>query len=845
MENKPNYSEDEGFDSEKADRELEDSNIESGQVNPDPRNVGARILALSGFEGRHGDAAGNALDYAQKTGEKPQLIGGEKPLKNNERRDWAYIKRFEDGIVRRGNHFEKRLWQESARRLVIEPDDIPESYWQSQEQILRDNGHGDMHLGQFEKQQLTESIQQQQRESVDSWANYLGDKNSPYPIWFKIYAFDGMSKMGVFEKNKGKFGKRDKTTVAPYPHLNPAVLAKVYGTIAAFYGISDQERYDDQEDSKGSQELEQLIRSGNFNNLYSKLLLEQKSIPEIPKNPEDVHGTWIEYRPGEEQELSFAAEGTPWCIADPGVGRNYLRYGEYGEALEQEEDDPYFGYEAQEQEEDDSDNKAKFILLHLNNPSTNLPADTACASIRLGPDGNVAEISGLQDGQALDDVLVPVVQEKVKSLPGGEKFLQAFADKQELIQLDRKWQANEPFTQEEWDFVFEVNRKIVTLDTYRDEDPRLREFRDVDAALNHGADANQLVEILEPRDIADHLDTLLAHGAHIDVNQLVARLKSDDISEYLGVLLDHGADLNQLVARLDSYDIAENLNILLDHGADVDQLVARLEPRYIAENLGTLLDHGAHIDVDQLVARLEPHHIAENLGTLLDHGAHIDVDQLVARLEPRYIVDNLDTLFDHGAHIDVDQLAVRLKPIEIVVYLDILLDHGADADQLVARLEPYDIADHLDILLDHGADVNQLVARLEPYDIAENLNILLDYGANADQLVARIEPYGIADHLDILLDHGADVDRLVARLEPHYIAENLGTLLDHGAHIDVDQLVARLEPIEIVEYLDTLLAHGADVDRLVARLEPDDVSEYLDILLDHGAHISMEQLGFR
>ena len=831
MENKPNYSEDDGFDSEKADRELEDSNIESEQVNPDPRNVGARILALSGFEGRHGDAAGNALDYAQKTGEKPQLIGGEKPLKNNERRDWAYIKRFEDGIARRGNHFEKRLWQESARRLVIEPDDIPESYWQSQEQILRDNGHGDMHLGQFEKQQLTESIQQQQRESVDSWANYLGDKNSPYPIWFKIYAFDGMSKMGVFEKNKGKFGKRDKTTVAPYPHLNPAVLAKVYGTIAAFYGISDQERYDDQEDSKGSQELEQLIRSGNFNNLYSKLLLEQKSIPEIPKNPEDVHGTWIEYRPGEEQELSFAAEGTPWCIADPGVGRNYLRYGEYGEALEQEEDDP--------------NNKAKFILFHLNNPSTNLPADTACASIRLGPDGDVAEISGLQDGQALDDVLVPVVQEKVKSLPGGEKFLQAFADKQELIQLDRKWQANEPFTQEEWDFVFEVNRRIVKLDTYRDEDPRLREFRDVDAALNHGADANQLVEILEPRDIADHLDTLLAHGAHIDVNQLVARLKSDDISEYLGVLLDHGADLNQLVARLDSYDIAENLNILLDHGADVDQLVARLEPRYIAENLGTLLDHGAHIDVDQLVARLEPHHIAENLGTLLDHGAHIDVDQLVTRLEPRYIVDNLDTLFDHGAHIDVDQLAVRLKPIEIVVYLDILLDHGADADQLVARLEPYDIADHLDILLDHGADVNQLVARLEPYDIAENLNILLDYGANADQLVARIEPYGIADHLDILLDHGADVDRLVARLEPHYIAENLGTLLDHGAHIDVDQLVARLEPIEIVEYLDTLLAHGADVDRLVARLEPDDVSEYLDILLDHGAHISMEQLGFR
>ncbi|NCA95616.1 MAG: hypothetical protein EOM74_01415, partial [Methanomicrobia archaeon] len=660
MENKPNYSEDEGFDSEKADRELEDSNIESGQVNPDPRNVGARILALSGFEGRHGDAAGNALDYAQKTGEKPQLIGGEKPLKNNERRDWAYIKRFEDGIVRRGNHFEKRLWQESARRLVIEPDDIPESYWQSQEQILRDNGHGDMHLGQFEKQQLTESIQQQQRESVDSWANYLGDENSPYPIWFKIYAFDGMSKMGVFEKNKGKFGKRDKTTVAPYPHLNPAVLAKVYGTIAAFYGISDQERYDDQEDSKGSQELEQLIRSGNFNNLYSKLLLEQKSIPEIPKNPEDVHGTWIEYRPGEEQELSFAAEGTPWCIADPGVGRNYLRYGEYGKALEQEEDDP--------------NNKAKFILFHLNNPSTNLPADTACASIRLGPDGDVAEISGLQDGQALDDVLVPVVQEKVKSLPGGEKFLQAFADKQELIQLDRKWQANEPFTQEEWDFVFEVHRKIVKLDTYRDEDPRLREFRDINAALDHGANADRLIARLDPEEIADHLDALLAHGAHIDADQLIARLEPEDIVRNLDALFDHGAhiDVDQLVARLDPSDIAHNLDALLAHGADVDQLVARLDPSGIAYNLDTLLTHGAHINVDQLVARLNPYYIANNLDALLTHGAHIDVDQLVARLNPYAIAHNLDALLTHGAHIDVDQLVARLDPYHIAYSLDAL-----------------------------------------------------------------------------------------------------------------------------------------------------------------------------
>ena len=55
-------------------------------------------------------------------------------------------------------------------------------------------------------------------------------------------------------------------------------------------------------------------------------------------------------------------------------------------------------------------------------------ADNACASIRLGMDGRVAEISGLGEGQALDDALVPIVEEKVTTLPGGEEVLKKFED---------------------------------------------------------------------------------------------------------------------------------------------------------------------------------------------------------------------------------------------------------------------------------------------------------------------------------------------------------------------------------------------------------------------------------
>ena len=64
---------------------------------------------------------------------------------------------------------------------MVNPEDISESYWKSQEQILRDNGQG-RELGNYEKSILIEDIQKQQRESLESWANYLGDENSPYKL---------------------------------------------------------------------------------------------------------------------------------------------------------------------------------------------------------------------------------------------------------------------------------------------------------------------------------------------------------------------------------------------------------------------------------------------------------------------------------------------------------------------------------------------------------------------------------------------------------------------------------------------------------------------------------------
>lgn len=420
--------------------------------------VASKLLTNSSFDKRHAEVVDSSLNKAKRAGEK--LTGS-----GSERRNKAYLHRIEDMVDQLGSRMEKNLLRASVDRIITQPEDIPDSYWAAQEQILRDNGQA-RELSDREKEILTADIQRQQRESLKPWVDYLSHEDCPFPTWFKVYAFDGMSRMTTFDKEKRTFHKRDASSVAPFPHLDAAVLGKTYDAIADFYNLDQADFANQPADSETSAdrdaELEALVRSGNFNKLYSKFLLEKRVILKTPERAEDVHGAWREYFPGDEEALAHAADGTPWCVASPAVGKNYLETGSYGNG--------YYNNPAK-------GNKAKFILFHLQDPETGMLAENACASIRLDTNGRVAEISGLNNGQVLEDALVPEVEAKVRTLPGGERFLEAFADKQHLIAMDRKMQAGEyDFSQEDLEFIFEQKREIARLNTFGS-DPRIEELQ--------------------------------------------------------------------------------------------------------------------------------------------------------------------------------------------------------------------------------------------------------------------------------------------------------------------------------------------------------------------------------
>ena len=775
--------------------------------------IGSKVLSLVNFESKHKDIVESSFNKARNKKEKL-------PGKNNERRNFAYLSRLNNMIEKYGDKAEQKLWAASAENLVMDYEDIPDAYWKQQEQILRDNGQG-RELSRDEKEILAEDLIDKQRQSITSWTNYLGDKNCPYPLWFKVYAFDGISKMSnALNLDDADYNRRDNTTALSFPKLNAEILAKVYRQINDFYGV-DKENWLAQHSD--DEKLVSLVKSANFPKLYAKELVDTKVILKTPERTEDVHGDWFEYKLGDEEEIASLAEGTRWCVVDPNVAHNYLVYGQYSDPGE---DGDYDDYEDEDYEDDDQsevydqDNikvenpEAKFIIFRLEDPnSPGVFASNGSASIRLDPNGIVDEISGLNDGQAVEDALVPIVKEKALSLPGGEKYLQKFDDKQTLIKLDNKMEAGEDLTKEELTFLYELDRPIATLDTYNRVDPRIPELKEkygIEYAVEKGVDANKLVSSLGSKDITKNLELLLRNGA--DVDNIVNNIGSYHIAENLDTLLKYSAiiDVNELVSSLESHSITRNLDKLLRNGADIDLVVNRMRYSDIVDKLDLLIEHGANIDVNELVSRLNSFNISDNLDTLLKNGADINV--ALNKMDPYYIVNKLDFLIEHGANIDVNELVSELKSYDILKNLDTLLKNGADIDLAVGKIKSHDIVYKLDFLLAHDAniDVNELVSELGSYDISQNLDTLLKNGADINNIVSNMNPRDIDYKLFTLLVHGADIDNTLSNMKPDRIADNLVALLVHG--VDANLITEKLSKKEIEDNIDILREYGANLD---------------------------------
>ena len=69
---------------------------------------------------------------------------------------------------------------------VVREQDVPESYFDLQRRVLREQGYGDVKLGAETRRQLAGALQDDQRAALRQWQQCLLEEG--YPGWFTYYS---------------------------------------------------------------------------------------------------------------------------------------------------------------------------------------------------------------------------------------------------------------------------------------------------------------------------------------------------------------------------------------------------------------------------------------------------------------------------------------------------------------------------------------------------------------------------------------------------------------------------------------------------------------------------------
>ena len=152
----------------------------------------------------------------------------------------AYITGTDDASVKLKIDRDAQIAQNRGHGMA---EDIKESAIEVKSaQISQNQGRGldeDIRERAIEAiiQETRETIQQDQESSLDDWIDYLTSDDAIYPMWFKYYVFRNITKLSSFDKEKGEFPKRSRSTSAPFPDINREALAYMQDSLTKHYGF--------------------------------------------------------------------------------------------------------------------------------------------------------------------------------------------------------------------------------------------------------------------------------------------------------------------------------------------------------------------------------------------------------------------------------------------------------------------------------------------------------------------------------------------------------------------------------------------------------------------------------
>ena len=319
---------------------------------------------------------------------------------------------------------------------IIKKENIPDSYFETQRRIMKERGYGDIEITPDRKNMLINQIIEDQKKSIDPWIEYFlfDEEAKSYEIWEKYWVFEGLQKLGKYNKETLTFSKRDKSTLYPFP---PVDKQAIFETIKLMEEYIKNKTTDD--------EIKQALGTGNFKALY-EYSIKQIMNKKVSGKSNKTEGKWIKYEQGSDYNKlrdSLQTYYTGWCTAAGGnFAKNQLENGDF-----------YVYYSLDEK----GDAKVPRI------------------AIRMEGKNKIGEIRGIADNQNMEPEMIPILEEKLKEFPDRDKYLKKEKDMKMLTIIDNKVNKNEELTKEELMFLYEIEEKIEGFGWQKD--PRIDEIR--------------------------------------------------------------------------------------------------------------------------------------------------------------------------------------------------------------------------------------------------------------------------------------------------------------------------------------------------------------------------------
>ena len=351
----------------------------------------------------------------------------------------VYMDRLENVFLNPDEAIRKRnlemLRPKIYEALLIKPENFPESFFELQKRVAREQGHGDIEITPEIRERMIETSIEDQKHSLDAWIDYLTSEDAVYPTWFKYYAWTQITKLSQFDKERGEFKKRTDKTVAPFPDIYREPLAELCDL---YLKVKENNKNLNDEEIKR-------IFSQKFPSAYAEFI--QKSLAAQIEKKEGIEGEWIKYEQGDMDQAerlfnSLESKGTGWCTAGKSTAETQIKSGDF--------------------------------YVYYTNDEQGQPTQPRLA-IRMNGKSKIGEVRGILPHQEVEPVMQEILDEKLKEFGQESKaYHKKSQDMKRLTEIDNKAQNNEELSVTDLIFLYEVDGRIEGFGYSKD--PRINEI---------------------------------------------------------------------------------------------------------------------------------------------------------------------------------------------------------------------------------------------------------------------------------------------------------------------------------------------------------------------------------